>query len=101
MAVLRAVGATPGFVFRLVLVEAGILAAAGALIGISAAAFLFLLFKNLITASLKMPFLFPSISSFLGLFGIGLAVAIVTVTLSALYPAIRVSRQELAISMRE
>jgi len=101
MAVLRAVGATPGFVFRLVLTEASILAAAGAVVGISAAAFLLFMFKNLIAASLKLPFLFPSISSFLILFGIGLAVAIITVTLAALLPAIRVSRQELAISMRE
>jgi putative ABC transport system permease protein len=101
MAVLRAVGATPGFVFRLVLIEAGILAAAGAVVGISIAAFLIYMFKDLIAASLKMPFLFPSFSTFMGVFGIGVAVAIITVTISALVPAIRVSGQELAISMRE
>jgi putative ABC transport system permease protein len=101
MAVLRAIGATPGFVFRLILTEAGILAATGAVVGISAAAFLLFIFKDMIAASLKMPFLFPSISSFMGIFGIGLAVAIITVTLSASVPAIRASRQELAISMRE
>jgi putative ABC transport system permease protein len=101
MAVLRAVGATPGFVFRLILLEAGILAAAGTVVGITGAAFLMYMFKNAIEASLKMPFLFPSMLSLLGLFGIGLAVAIFTVTLAALWPAIRVSRQELAISMRE
>jgi putative ABC transport system permease protein len=101
MAVLRAVGATPGFVFRLILLEAGLLAAAGTVVGITGAAFLMYMFKNAIEASLKMPFLFPSISSLLGLFGIGLAVALFTVTLAALWPAIRISRQELAISMRE
>jgi putative ABC transport system permease protein len=101
MAVLRAVGATPSFTFSLILTEASILAAAGAIVGISVAAFLLFIFKDVIAASLKMPFLFPSFTSFLGLFGIGLAVAVITVTLSALVAAIRVSRQELAISMRE
>jgi putative ABC transport system permease protein len=101
MAVLRAVGAMPDFVFRLILTEAGLLAASGAIFGIIIAGTGLYLFKDFIAASLKMPFLFPSISSFFGLFGAGLALAIITVTLSALIPAIRISRQELAIAMRE
>jgi ABC-type lipoprotein release transport system permease subunit len=48
-----------------------------------------------------MPFLFPSLPSFISLFGAGVALAIVSVALSALYPAVRLSRQELAIAMRE
>jgi putative ABC transport system permease protein len=101
MAVLRAVGAMPSFVFRLLLVEAGMLAAAGAVIGIAVAASVLFIFKDLIVASLKMPFLFPSLSAFAGLFGAGVALAIITVGISALVPAIHVSRQELAIAMRE
>jgi putative ABC transport system permease protein len=101
MAVLRAVGAMPGFIFRMILTEASLLAACGAIFGIIIAGIGLYLFKDFIAASLKMPFLYPSISSFIGLFGAGLALAIITVTLSALIPAIRISKQELAIAMRE
>jgi putative ABC transport system permease protein len=101
IAVLRAVGAMPGFVFRLVLIEASLLAAGGAVAGITIAVLFFLLFKNAITASLKIPFLFPSASSLAGLFGVGLGLAIIVVILSALVPAIRISKQELAIAMRD
>jgi len=101
MAVLRAVGATRNFIFRSVLTEAILLALTGAFIGISVAAGTLYAFKDFIAGSLKMPFLFPSIPSFIGLFSAGVALAIVTVTLSALIPALRLSRQELAIAMRE
>jgi len=101
MAVLRAVGASPGFVFRLVLTEAGILAVTGSILGIAVASTGFFLFKDAIAASLKMPFLFPSITSFAVLFGAGVGLALVTVALAALVPAIRISKQELAIAMRE
>jgi putative ABC transport system permease protein len=101
IAVLRAVGAMPDFIFRLLLTEASILAGGGAIVGIAISSSVLFIFKDLIAASLKIPFLFPSISSFIGLFGAGVALAIITVTLSALVPAIRISRQELAIAMRE
>jgi putative ABC transport system permease protein len=101
MAVLRAVGATPGFIFRLILTEAGLLAAAGAVVGIAIAALGLFVFKDMIAGSLKMPFLFPGFSSLAVLFAAGVGLAIVTVGLSALVPAVRLSRQELAISMRE
>jgi putative ABC transport system permease protein len=101
MAVLRAVGAEPSFIFRLVLTEAGMLAATGAVIGISLSAVGLFFFKDTIAASLKMPLLFPSVPTLIGLFGAGLGLAIGLVILSALVPAIRISRQELAIAMRE
>ena len=101
MAVLRAVGATRGFIFRSVLTEAVLLAISGAVVGIAIASVGLYIFRDMLAGSLKMPFLFPSISSFLGLFGAGVALAIVTVTLAALLPAVRMSRQELAVAMRE
>ncbi len=101
MAVLRAVGATRGFIFRSVLTEAGLLAFSGAVLGIFLAAMGIYIFKDYLAESLHMPFLFPSISSFLALFIGGVALAIITVTLAALVPALRISRQELAIAMRE
>jgi putative ABC transport system permease protein len=101
VAVLRAVGATRSFIFKSVLAEAALLAVSGAVIGIAIAGFLLYIFRNMIAGSLKMPFLFPSITSFIGLFSAGVALAIVTVALAAFIPAFRVSRQELAIAMRE
>lgn len=101
MAVLRALGGTRNFIFRSVLSEAILLALSGAVAGIAVAASSLYLFKDLIAGSLKMPFLFPSIPSFIVLFSAIVALAIVTVTLSALIPALRLSRQELAIAMRE
>ena len=101
MAVLRAVGATRNFIFRSVLTEAALLAISGAALGIIVSATGLYIFKDMLAGSLKMPFLFPSIPSFIGLFGAGIAFALVTVTLAALIPALRLSRQELAIAMRE
>lgn len=101
MAVLRAVGATRNFIFRSVLTEASLLALGGAVVGITFSALMLYIFKDMIAGSLKMPFLFPSATSFIGLFSAGVALAIISVALSALIPAIRLSRQELAIAMRE
>ena len=101
MAVLRALGATRNFIFRSVLTEAILLALGGAILGIATAASGVYIFKDMIAGSLKMPFLFPSIPSFIWLFSYGVALAIITVTLAALIPAIQLSRQELAIAMRE
>jgi putative ABC transport system permease protein len=101
MAVLRAVGATRNFIFRSILTEAALLGLGGAAVGIALAASSLYIFKDYIAGSLKMPFLFPSIPSFIGLFSGGIALAIVSVALSALIPALRLSRQELAIAMRE
>jgi putative ABC transport system permease protein len=96
MSVLRAVGATRGFIFR-----SALLALAGAVAGIAISSLGIYMFKDYLAQSLKMPFLFPAVPSFIGLFSIGVALAIVTVTLAALIPAYRISRQELAIAMRE
>ncbi|MDD5289415.1 MAG: FtsX-like permease family protein [Dehalococcoidales bacterium] len=101
MAVLRAVGATRNFIFRSVLTEAALLALGGAVIGIAVASSGLYIFKDMIAGSLKMPFLFPSIPLFIGLFSAGVALAIISVALSALIPALRLSRQELAVAMRE
>lgn len=101
MAVLRSLGATRNFIFLSVLSEAILLALGGAVAGIAVAASGLYIFKDMLAGSLKMPFLFPSIPTFIGLFSAGVGLAIVTVTLSALIPAMRLSRQELAIAMRE
>jgi putative ABC transport system permease protein len=101
IAILRAVGATRSFILRSLLSEAAFLGLGGAAAGIAISAFLLYVFRDIIAGSLKMPFLFPSFSSFAGLFGAGVGLAVFSIALSALLPAIRLSRQELAIAMRE
>ena len=101
MAVLRAIGATKNYILLSLLAEASLLALSGAAAGIGVSAACLYLLKDMIAGSLKMPFLFPSISSLASLFGAGVVLALITVALSALIPALRLSRQELAVAMRE
>ncbi len=51
--------------------------------------------------SIGFPFLFPSLLDLLPLALGGLAVVLLGVTIAALIPALRVSRQDPALAMRE
>ncbi len=99
--VLRALGATQADVCRTLLAEAAMLGLGGAATGITLATLVTGLFRNLIVSALGMPFLFPSPLSLLSLTGGGLALTLAGVTLAALYPALRISRQDPALAMRE
>jgi len=99
--VLRALGATRVAILQSLLSEAAMLALGGSAVGIALAVMTVGLFRNLIVRSLEMPFLFPSLPALLTLIGGGLIVAMVSVTLAALLPAYRVSRQDPAVAMRE
>lgn len=99
--VLRALGASQGAVSASLLAEAAVLALGGASVGIALASLAIFLFRNLIVRSLGMPFLFPSLPTLLLLIGGGIVVALAGVTLAALIPAVRISRREPALAMRE
>ena len=99
--VLRALGATRTFVFRSILAEAIILAVDGGAVGIALASLATFLFRDLLVRSFGLPFLFPSAPSLAALVLGGLAIALMGVTLAALVPAYRVSRQDPALAMRE
>jgi putative ABC transport system permease protein len=101
LGVLRAMGATRGFVFQSLLAEAGILALGGGLAGIAVTVLSTYLFRNLIVHSLGLPFLMPSPLALLVQVAGGLAVALVSVTVAAMLPAYRISRQDPAAAMRE
>lgn len=101
LGVLRALGATRGFVLKSLLVEASFLAFLGGAIGIILAVLAIFLFRKFISVSLDIPFLLPSIGPLLLQIGIGLLLALFSVNLAALFPAIKVSRQDPAIAMRE
>ncbi|HSJ52388.1 MAG TPA: ABC transporter permease [Anaerolineae bacterium] len=101
LGVLRALGATSRFVSLSLLAEAGFLALGGAATGAFIAALAIHLFRRLIMTSLGVPFLLPSPASLALQIGIGLLLAMLSVVLAALLPAIKISRQEPAVAMRE
>jgi putative ABC transport system permease protein len=101
MAVLRATGGTPLFIFRTLWTEAALLAAAGGAAGIVISSLTVYMFRDLLDSSLGMPFLFPSFGSWLGLFALALLLSLVTVSIAVVVPVYRISRQEPALAMKE
>ncbi len=101
MGVLRALGATRSTVLLAFLTEAGILALVGGVAGAALAATGVFLFRGLLVQSLGFPFLFPAADSLAALIAGGLLLAFAVVALAAFLPALRVSRQDPADSMRE
>ena len=101
LGVLRSLGATRRFVFQSLMVEASFLAFLGGIIGLAVTSLAIFLFRDLIMVSLEIPFLFPSPIALLFQIGAGLLLALVSVNLAALFPAIKISRQDPADAMRE
>ena len=101
LGVLRALGATRGAVLVSLLGEALILALAGGLAGALLAAVGVGLFHSLLISDLGFPFLFPSSGRLTAEVVSGLALALVVVGAAAALPALRLSGQEPADSMRE
>jgi putative ABC transport system permease protein len=101
LGVLRAMGATRGFVFQSLLTEAGLLALAGGLTGIGLSVLAIYLFRQLIITSLNLPFMLPEVPVLLVQVLAGLAAALLSVTVAALFPAYRISRLDPSIAMRE
>ena len=99
--VLRALGATQGFVLLLFLTEAVSLALAGGLVGTVLASVSLYLFRDALVSWLGFPFLFPSFAGLFGLIVVGLLIASMVVAVAAFIPALRASREEPAVSMRE
>jgi putative ABC transport system permease protein len=99
--VMRALGARRPVILGSLLLEAVLLALAGGTAGIAIAGLAIYLFRPLIIGLLGTPFLYPDL---LGLLALGLgamALALTGVVLAALVPALRISLQDPAISMRE
>ncbi len=101
LGMLRALGATKRFIAQSLLVEAGLLALIGAVVGLFLAVLAIYLFRRLIMTSLGIPFLLPAPGSLALQIGVGLLLATFSVLLAALLPAIKVSRQDPAVAMRE
>ena len=99
--VLRALGASRAFVFRSLVAEAASLALVGGAIGVTLGAVVVSLYGHFIVSSLRLPFLLPEPIT-MAAYGLGgLAVALLCVVLAAFLPALRISRQDPALAMRE
>jgi putative ABC transport system permease protein len=99
--VMRALGASRTMVLRSLLLEAGLLALVGGVVGAGVAALAIYLFRTLIISLMGFPFLFPPPLRLAGLILGALVLALIGVTVAALVPALRISLQDPAISMRE
>jgi putative ABC transport system permease protein len=94
ISILRALGATKGFVIRLMLAESFSLAIIGGLIGIGISAGLLVIYQDFIMYSLKIPFIIPSPLSLLAEGGSALLLAIGIAGISSGYSLIRITRLE-------
>jgi putative ABC transport system permease protein len=101
LGMLRALGATRWFICGSLLTEAALLALCGAATGSLLAMLGIYLFRRLIVLTLGVPFLLPSPGLLLVQVAIGLLLALLSVLVAALFPALKISRQDPAIAMRE
>ncbi len=91
---MRAMGAKKSGIFRLIMSEAILLSGLGGILGVTVGGILVYSFKNLLIASLKMPYLWPS-SFKIAVLVLGcIVLSIITGAIAALYPAYSVSKME-------
>ncbi|MBI5870184.1 MAG: ABC transporter permease [Actinobacteria bacterium] len=98
---LRAMGSSKQFVFRLMLTEAVFLTAAGGIAGIFVGGAALFIFKAVITSSLGIPYLWPPILTFVKLMIITMFLAIISGAVASLYPALSSSRLEPYAAIRQ
>jgi len=89
---LRAVGASRNFIFRMFLTESSCLGMGGAIIGVILGAIIVYATKSWLTSTLGIEFLVPSLPGLLALMVIVLVAALIVSLPALLYPAIRASR---------
>ena len=89
---LRAMGATKRYVFKLIMLEAVILALIGGIVGIVAGGAIIYFLEGLIVSALNIPYISPTMISIGVLMGVAVGLAAAIGVLAAFYPAARISR---------
>ncbi len=91
---LRAMGASRGYVFRMIILEALFVVAAGTSIGLTISLGLLVGFSRMIALSLEVPFHWPGYAELALVMFVSVVLALLTGALAAGYPALRSSRME-------
>jgi putative ABC transport system permease protein len=91
---LRAMGATRVFVFRMILIEALMVAGCGMAIGLAASVGLVAGFSRLISMKLEVPFYWPAAESMAFIMIAASALALLTGVIAAMVPAVQSSLME-------
>lgn len=94
LGLLRAMGATKGQVFRLIVTEAVILSVAGGLTGIATGGAVLFVLKGIIVQSLRLPYLLPSVPVLAELITGALVFSVITGLLASVLPAYFASGME-------
>ena len=97
---LRAIGANGSFIFKMVLAEATLLTFIGGLLGIVGGGVTMFSFSLLISKSLEVPYLWPTLIQVTRMVVTSAAVAILTGLLASLFPAVVSSKMEPLYAIR-
>lgn len=100
-AVIRALGGTKRFVLAVIFQEALAISVSGGVIGTAAAAAGVFLFSTYIADSIGLPYLQPTAGFVLFILGLSLLAAFLVGPLAALQSAIKISKAETYLTMRE
>lgn len=98
---LRAVGASHNFIFKLFFTESAVLGLGGGIVGVIFAVVFVYLFKVWLMLTAEVPLLIPPLASLLGFMVASFLIALVLALPALLYPALRASRLDPAMAMRE
>lgn len=101
MGVLRALGGPQRFILGTLLAESAILALGGGVSGSALTITAVTLTKGALVRAAGLPFAVPTPLSLAGIALAGMALAMLSILMAAAIPAVRVSRQEVALVMRE
>ncbi|MBP3206057.1 MAG: ABC transporter permease [Lachnospiraceae bacterium] len=100
-AIIRVVGASEKMLTHMVVREAFVVSSSGSLLGALFGSLIVSLFSGMIEESLDLPFLLPSVPELAVLFLTALLAATVSGSLAASYAALRISRIDPALTLRE
>ncbi len=100
-AVIRVIGASEKMLTRMVMKEAFTVSAAGSLPGAALGLLVISLFSGMIEDSLNLPFLLPSVPGLAILFVAAIIASTIAGSLAASYAALRISRIDPALILRE
>ena len=99
--ILRSIGATKGMVVSVVINEALIIGAAGGILGILLAATVLFPFNTYISNSIKLPYLLPDGAVIFALGLLTVILSLIIPPLTAAYSAVKISRAETYLTMRD